>query len=383
MNNTVLIVDDSFLNRVMMKELLQKNLDDINFLEAENGQDAFTILNEKEVDLMILDLNMPIMDGYEVLKKIKADERMINLPIIVNSSVTDYENMAYAISLGARDFFTKTKASEEMGIILSTKVKNILEYSHKINDILYLNKLQQLDMDISSKIQKSFVKDIVENGDLDISVHYQPKDMLSGDIISSISTNSGKNYLLLVDMQASSISSVLMAVLFRELFMKKARHAESASKLMQDLNDDFIVLTEDLNQHILFSAFIAQFDENGLSVCNAGFSTIPFIFYSNNAGIEKIVSSGKMIGMNKGTKYSLVNYELSKGDAVVFYTNGLFQEDEPMDINKLQSYFEELYANITDKDKLDTKDITEQIRAHFVDENFIQDEDLTIATIKK
>lgn len=380
--NTILIVDDSFLNRVMMMELLDKNIDNLNFLEAENGNEALDILHEKEIDLMILDLHMPVMDGYEVLKRINADDTLQNTPTIVNSSETDYQKMAYALSLGAKDFFTKTEATQDMSVIISTKVRNIIEYSHKVNDIFMLNNLMQHDMKMSSIIQKSFIEDMQKSKNINIFVDYRPLQTLSGNIVSFIDLQD-RTYFLMVDMKSSAVSSVLSAMLFRELFIKKAPTCESASKLMQEINDELMSLLEDTSEQVVFSAMIAQIDKTGLSVCNAGFTTTPYIFYAGGAGVEKVLSSGKMVGMHKGAKYGLVRYDFSESDAVIFYTDGLFSRDGIVAPDVVDIHFEKIYSELKDKQTFDLQEATNLVYDEFIGEGVELKEDLTIATVQR
>jgi len=87
----ILIVDDMLVNRKLMKKVLSDTLPDICFLDAEDGFQALECLDKQEIDLVILDLMMPGKDGYEVLADMKKDHRHQDIPVIVNSAVTDME----------------------------------------------------------------------------------------------------------------------------------------------------------------------------------------------------------------------------------------------------------------------------------------------------
>lgn len=78
----ILIVEDNELNRTMLSEILS---DDYKVLEAENGQEALDILeqNKDDIHLILLDVMMPVMDGYTFLDKIKKDEELALIPVIV------------------------------------------------------------------------------------------------------------------------------------------------------------------------------------------------------------------------------------------------------------------------------------------------------------
>lgn len=83
-SKVVLIVDDEPMNRFIIKRILSS--DAIQTLEACNGEEAFQFLSEHHVDIVLLDINMPIMDGYMFLEKISKDSRYFNLSIIIVSA---------------------------------------------------------------------------------------------------------------------------------------------------------------------------------------------------------------------------------------------------------------------------------------------------------
>lgn len=101
----VLIVEDNWVNREILKKILKETYD---VLEAENGGVAWEILSEKrsEVSAVLLDIVMPIMNGYELLAKIQ-EAHMEDMPVIVTTGATDREAEQKALEAGAWDFVTK------------------------------------------------------------------------------------------------------------------------------------------------------------------------------------------------------------------------------------------------------------------------------------
>lgn len=101
----ILIVDDIEMNRSILKEILKN---EYTILEAENGNTAMEILkNTDSVSVVLLDIIMPGLDGYEVLRQMKADERLSKIPVIVNTQYGDEETENRCLNLGAVDFITK------------------------------------------------------------------------------------------------------------------------------------------------------------------------------------------------------------------------------------------------------------------------------------
>lgn len=113
----VLIVDDDFINLKLLEVLLKKNESVDKIFEAKNGVEAIDILKKESIDLMLLDILMPVMDGIEVLKIIKSDENLKNIPVIVLS--TDETKKIESLDNGANDFINKPIREQ----ILNEKIK--------------------------------------------------------------------------------------------------------------------------------------------------------------------------------------------------------------------------------------------------------------------
>lgn len=114
MSFNVLIVDDDFINRKLISTLLKKNADIISgMVEAENGSEALNILREdKSINMILLDIMMPILDGKEFLKIFKANTENNSIPIIVLS--TDDTQKTAVFDYGADDFLLKPIKETEL-----------------------------------------------------------------------------------------------------------------------------------------------------------------------------------------------------------------------------------------------------------------------------
>ena len=116
----ILIVDDAELNREILKEILGECY---HYLEAENGNQAVQIMEENpEIDLMLLDINMPQMDGFEVLKWMKISQCIEETPVIMISSEESVNIMRKAYEMGITDYITRPFDS----VIVKKRVQNTL-----------------------------------------------------------------------------------------------------------------------------------------------------------------------------------------------------------------------------------------------------------------
>lgn len=102
----LLIADDNEDNRYTLKQqLIRQGFD--NIVEAENGKEALILLRSQDIDLVLLDVLMPEMDGYQVLEEMRRDNRLRNIPIIMNSAVDEIESVVRCIEAGADDYLAK------------------------------------------------------------------------------------------------------------------------------------------------------------------------------------------------------------------------------------------------------------------------------------
>jgi two-component system chemotaxis response regulator CheY len=110
---TVLVVDDDSMARLILKQILHGHFG-AEVTEACNGVDAIVALEGAPFDLVMLDLEMPIMDGMTVLKTIRASSRLSGLPVIVLSASRKDHNVLQSIQLGVSDYLTKPFRGREI-----------------------------------------------------------------------------------------------------------------------------------------------------------------------------------------------------------------------------------------------------------------------------
>ncbi|HRD84640.1 MAG TPA: response regulator, partial [Rubrivivax sp.] len=101
----LLIVDDNKVNRLLLARTIE--LQGHRTVAAENGRVALELLHREAFDLLLLDIEMPEMDGFQVLEQLKADLKLRDLPVIVTSSVEGVQNVVRCIELGAEDYLPK------------------------------------------------------------------------------------------------------------------------------------------------------------------------------------------------------------------------------------------------------------------------------------
>lgn len=132
---TILIVDDDRLIQMYLEKLLEKNR--MNTLCASNGTEALKLLEDADISLILLDLSMPGISGFEVLKTLKTDKALNNIPVIVVSSSPEKASVIKALNNGAVDYVFKPFNNDELMARIKTHLKASLrekELEHIISE---------------------------------------------------------------------------------------------------------------------------------------------------------------------------------------------------------------------------------------------------------
>lgn len=120
----ILIVDDSRIMRNIVKNSLLKNKS-LNFdsIEADNGKDAFDILEKGDIDVLLVDWNMPKLNGLDLVKKLRSMDKYLSLPIIMITSEAAKYNVIEAVKAGVNDYLIKPIGDSD----LIKKIEQVIE----------------------------------------------------------------------------------------------------------------------------------------------------------------------------------------------------------------------------------------------------------------
>jgi two-component system cell cycle response regulator len=136
----ILVVDDNRLNRMKLAHSLQQ--EGHSSVMAEDGRQALDLLAEKQFDVVLLDLVMPELDGFQVLEQMKADSHLRDIPVIVISALDDMESTIRCIEMGATDYLPKPFDVALLRARLNASLANKrlrdmeLEYLEQVNHVI-------------------------------------------------------------------------------------------------------------------------------------------------------------------------------------------------------------------------------------------------------
>lgn len=219
---TILIVDDREFDRILYKEYLDSN--DYNFLELDDGEGIKEFLQDKKVDLILLDWQMPRVGGLETLKAIKKSNSYREIPIIIITGLQNDEVLEEAFDQGCTDFLNKPVKKIE----LMSRVTNVLKLSQAQNMLLKQNKeLEELNEiiryqkdELKSTLQlKTEMAELKQNA-LQKKIEINQKKNLSKEVdvtkilneLKGIKLNVSESISLLKNTDLPKVSKILKGV---------------------------------------------------------------------------------------------------------------------------------------------------------------------------
>src|SRR5690242_9242832 len=145
----ILVVDDNRINRQLLAAVLQRaGIGEV--VHAGDGFEALDRLAVERFDLVLLDLMMPRLDGYEVCRQIRADPRHSDLPVLVQSSLSSSEDRARAFTVGATDYVTKPINATE----LLSRVRIRLENRRLLADLQHYRQRREAQLELARSMQE-------------------------------------------------------------------------------------------------------------------------------------------------------------------------------------------------------------------------------------
>ncbi len=211
----ILIVDDNPKNLQVLGNYLQKEGYLVEF--AMNGESALDWIRKEEFDLILLDIMMPEMDGFEVYKIIKSDPVKQKIPVIFLTAKVDTESIVNAFDLGAVDYIIKPFNQKELIARVKTQIeikKGRDVIARNLIEIEYKNELITSSIRYAQTIQSAVLKTVLSDSDFFPEMFYilQPRDIVSGDFYW-FHKNENKIFASVFDCTGHGIPGAFMSML--------------------------------------------------------------------------------------------------------------------------------------------------------------------------
>jgi two-component system, sensor histidine kinase and response regulator len=250
--SAILIVDDNPQNLQVLGTILKDNNYKIEF--SISGEAALKWLDSRHFDLILLDINMPGIGGFEVCRKLRSNPEMDNVPIIFLSADTDRESILKGFELGAQDYVTKPFDSRELLVRVRTqlKLKDSLEKLEKFNKLLeekVIERTSQLNVSLE-KLEKLNLKltglDKMKTDFLNLISHEIRTPLngvvgILGVLKSPIYTSEISNLIELLDSSVKRLEKFSLDALLITKLKTKPGEAKKKEIKISDLIDEILI----------------------------------------------------------------------------------------------------------------------------------------------
>ena len=328
----ILVVDDVEVNRDLLARRLKQQGHDVGI--AENGRKALEKLRSESFDLVLLDIMMPEMDGYQVLGEVMADPALKHLPVIMISAVTEMESVVKCVEMGATDYLPKPFNP----VLLKARVGATLEKKRlRDKERLYAKSLER-ELEIGREIQKSFLPEkLPVFPGWQIGARFAPARQVAGDFYDAFPLAApGIVGLVVSDVCDKGVGAALFMALFRSL-LRSAATAEPASAspsatlagVVRQTND-YIAITHSKASMFATLFFGALDTATGeLHYVNGGHEA-PVLFSSSGGGIRARLSpTGPAVGMMAEASFEVASERLAPGEGLLAFTDGVTDAKGP------------------------------------------------------
>ncbi len=314
----ILVVDDEMINQQVLKNVLSS--DDYAVIQAFSGKDALeAISSEKHFDLVLLDIMMPMMSGYEVCEKIRNIYPSNELPIIMLSAKNQITDLISGLNAGANDYLTKPISREE----LLARIKTHLN----LKELIAENIRMSAELDIARRLQKMVLpksEELRKIESLDIACYMQPTEEIGGDYYDIVSHNGGLK-IGIGDVTGHGLESGIMMLMTQTAIRTLMAHDETdPTRFLSVLNRAIYHNIQRMQLDRMMTLTLIDYSNGKLSISG---QHEEIILVRKNRQVERFdtVNLGAFVGITEDISefVSEMDASLQPGDGVVLYTDGI------------------------------------------------------------
>lgn len=374
----ILIVDDNPTNVVIVEQILKKaGYSDL--ITASSAKELFShlemdkeVTSQPEVDLILMDMMMPEIDGIEACRHIQLFDHLKDIPIIMVTAVGDSKKLAESLDAGAIDYVTKPIIRIELlaRIRVALRLKKEKDL-HKERD----RKLQN-ELELATLVQSSVLSMPIENDRIKITAAYKPSSELAGDLYAWYQIDEHRYGVILLDVMGHGISSSLVSMYISSILKETITRISDPVEVIVELNRymNQLYIKEKLIQYY-FTAIYLLIDTHNKTIeyVNAGHP--PGLLLYTDGSVRSLESGSSAVGFfpHIDVEKKLVNY---KDDTkIILFTDGLLETIDPEYDKKMKRFIEE-FSKREDHDLMTIMDqlVTES-------ESVIREDDMCLLLI--
>ena len=319
---TIMVVDDSPTNLQILIRILESLGHKI--LIAKNGATALRIASTEPVDLVLLDIQMPDMNGFEVCRAIKADRGLRDAIVIFLSAQDDVADKVAGLELGASDYITKPFQAEEVlarvgGHLLRQDLERRLRVSnHRLErELRSAGAMQRLLLPPS----------IPQDSRLSFAAHYQTSLHAGGDYYDVIPLGSGCCGILVADVAGHGAAAAIVMAMIRTLIHSTEVALDQPDQVLRRLNIHFMYLRESA---LFTTAVYAVVDPTAgrVRLARAGHPA-PLLLRAGRCTTPWSTAGTFPLFIDELPTIPVDEHDLQPGDRILFYTDGVTDITNP------------------------------------------------------
>ncbi len=272
---SIIIVDDNATNQLIIKAILNKaGYKDLKI--ASSAIELYSLLDmesdsaaESNVDLILMDMMMPEIDGLEACKTILQVERYKDVPIIFVTALGDSSKMAEALDAGASDYVMKPINKME----LLARIRSALRLKREIDWHKERDKQVKFKLELAKKVQRNVLSQPINDENIAISAVYQPSSELAGDFYAWYRIDESRYGVILLDMMGHGIASSLVCMYISSVLKDTITRITKPDLVVQELNrymNQLYKKEELLNYYFTAIYLVLDTEKRTVEYVNAG-----------------------------------------------------------------------------------------------------------------
>jgi serine phosphatase RsbU (regulator of sigma subunit)/CheY-like chemotaxis protein len=319
----LLVVDDAPANIQVAQSILK---DEYKIRVATSGAKALELVKVEPVpDLVLLDVMMPEIDGYEVCRRLKAEDATRDIPVIFLTGKTDAEDEAKGLEVGAVDYIRKPFSPA----IVKARVRTHLMLRDARGELARQLFAIQHELELAREIQLSILpRQLPKMDGLEIAARYLPMSTVAGDFYQFLVVDEKHIGMLVADVSGHGPAAALIASMLRIALAAQLPCASEPAKVLWGLNQ---ALCGKLGHNFVTAVYVfVDIEKEILSYAGAGHP--PLLLWNRSSGsTREIEENGLFLGQFPGETYTAVEIPLEAGDRSVLYTDGIPECRNPLE----------------------------------------------------
>ncbi|WPP40760.1 fused response regulator/phosphatase [Paenibacillus hunanensis] len=356
----ILIVDDNPTNVIIIREILKRE-QYTNIVTSSSAREMFQHLGvgesdaisrskANEVDLILLDMMMPEMDGIEACRLLQQDEKLRDIPVIMVTAVGDSKKLAEALDAGAVDYVTKPINKVE----LMARIRLALRLKHEKDWHKERDQHIQEELKLASLVQHAVLSTPIHDPHFQIEALYKPSFELAGDLYAWYPLGEGRYGIILLDMMGHGISSSLFCMFIASVLKDTVTTYVEPEKVIQELNRRFNQLhIENQLVQYYFTAIYLVVDTKYKRVDYVNAGHPPGLFFADQGEVTRLGTTAPPVGLFDRIDMESKSFHYEGEGHLVLYTDGLLEAVEGDQDVQIQFLIDELAGNHKlDKDEI-------------------------------